>query len=460
MRVLEILILVTLFVRFVGYSFPPIRRSRWIIFVPGLTMLLIAVHLVWEKYRLQMLPAYGLTLILFLLSIRQFQLGERLQDKKLPNRVLIGLGFLMRLLVFTVVASLPIIIPVFRLPEPTGQFQIGATNLYLVDNTRPETFTPDPDDHREVMVRVWYPAQLMTGSKAVPLMEYPPVQFDHLSLVKTHGYQDAPVSNAQPAFPVLIFSHGHVGFIEQNLTLLEELASHGYIVCSMAHPYQTIATTFPDGRVVPAEAVLANDFLHGKSPTQAVYAEHLRVWAEDTRFLIDELERIQAGERESPLVGKLDLNRLGIFGQSFGGVTAVKVCTVDDRCRAGISLDSGLPGDYTGRAADPPLKQPFMFMLNEVAGHYRSGTLGRLKNTTYIVAVQGTTHFDYTDLFLYSPVFKFTRIFGPIEGDRMVRIINAYTVAFWDKYLKGEISPLLDGPSPEYPEVIIELTKP
>jgi hypothetical protein len=76
------------------------------------------------------------------------------------------------------------------------------------------------------------------------------------------------------------------------------------------------------------------------------------------------------------------MDQLGIFGQSFGGVTAVETCIVDDRCQAGISLDSGLPGDYTGSAADPPLKQPFMFMLNEVAGVSRSKILDKLKNTT------------------------------------------------------------------------------
>jgi hypothetical protein len=329
-----------------------------------------------------------------------------------------------------------------------------------VDNGRPETFTPNPDDHRELVVRVWYPARGTAGGKTAPLMERPPFQFSHLSLVKTHAYRDAPVSNAQPAFPVLIFSHGHVGFMEQNLTLMEELASHGYIVCSIAHPYQTIVTVYPDGRVVPADATLANGFLRGKSPTQAVYAEHLRVWTGDTRFLIDELERIQAGGRESLLVGKLDVSRLGIFGQSFGGMTALKVCSVDDRCRAGISLDSGLPGDYTGSAAGPPLKQPFMFMLNGAAGYYRSRITRVSNNTTYIVVVRGATHFDYTDLFLYSPVLKFTPVLGPIAGNRMVEIVNAYTLAFWDETLKGEVSPLLDGPSPGYPGVIVEVAKP
>lgn len=32
----------------------------------------------------------------------------------------------------------------------------------------------------------------------------------------------------------------------------------------------------------------------------------------------------------------------------------------------------------------------------------------------------------------------------------------AYSVAFFDKYLKGQPSPLLDGPSKQYPEVVFE----
>jgi dienelactone hydrolase len=181
---------------------------------------------------------------------------------------------------------------------------------------------------------------------------------------------------------------------------------------------------------------------------------------EDTRFVIDELERIQGGERKSLLARKLDMKRLGIFGQSFGGVTAVKVCTLDNRCQAGISLDAGLPSDYTGSKTDSILKQPFMFMLNEVAGNNMSDILGQLKNTAYDIKVQGATHLDFTDLYLYSPVLKFAQVLGPINGDRMVKIINAYSVAFWDEYLKGEISHLLDGPSPDYPEVTIKVTKP
>jgi len=459
-RLFEILIYITIFVRWIGYAFPSIKRSPWIVYIPGLGMLFTLIHLGLEKFRWQMLPAYGLVFVFFLLSLRRIKSGGRPPDKQPPRRFLLILGFIFRLLVFTLVAALPVLIPVFRLPEPTGPYPVGTAMLYLVDYARPETLSPDPNDYRELMVQVWYPARAEPGARLAPLMEHPPPQFGHLSLVRTHAYRDVPVSNAQPSYPVLIFSHGHVGFIEQNLTQMEELASQGYIVCSMAHPYHTIATGFPDGRVVPADSDLANDFLKGISPSREVYAEHLRIWTDDTRFLIDELERFQAGEKESLFVGKLDMDRLGIFGQSFGGVTAVQVCSLDDRCQAGINLDAGLPGNYTGRVTDFRLDQPFMFMLNESAGYNRGVIFGGLDNTVYVVTVRGTRHFDFTDLGLYSPVFKFTESFGLIDRRRMVEIINSYTAAFFDRYLKGETSPLLDGPSPDYPEVTIEMRNP
>lgn len=460
MRTFEILILITLFVRLVGYSFLSIRRSRWINLLPSLTVFLTVIHFAVEKYRWQMVPAYGLTLLLFLLSILWIKKGMQPADKQSPIQIQAILGFLFRLLVFMLVVALPILLPVFRLPEPTGPYPIGTTNLHLIDHTRPEIFTQRLDDYREIMVQVWYPAQVERSARPDAYMEHIPFQLSHLSLVRTHAYQDAPVSDAQNSYPVLIFSHGYIGLVEQNLTQMEELASHGYIVCSIAHTHQAQATVFPDGRTIPVDLALSKDFMKGISPTQAMYAEHLQIWTDDTLFLMDEMESIQTGERGTILADKLDMTRLGIFGMSFGGVTAVQVCAIDDRCRAGISLDAGLPKDYAGQTIDSPLAQPFMFMLNESWAYFKRTNLEAVENTVYGVIVHETTHFNFTDLFLYSPVLKFTKAFGTIDGYRMVKIVNDYTLAFFDKHLKGEMSPLLDGPSSNYPEVTIEIQTP
>ncbi len=459
MRAFEILILATLFVRLEGFCFPPIKRSRWIDWLPSLAVLLTVIHLVVEKYRWQMVPAYGLTFLLFLLSIPRLKQGDRPADERSSHWVWAIVGFLLRLLIFALVAALPILLPVFRLPEPTGPHQVGVTRLHLVDRARPETFTPNPEDHRELMVQVWYPAQVEPDARPAGYLDVP-FQFSHLSLVRTHSYLDAPVSNTRSSYPVLVFSHGYISLAEHSLTLMEELASHGYIVYSIAHPYHAISTVFPDGRVVSVDAALSNNFMKGNSSTQSKYAEHLRIWTDDTLFLMDELEDIQAGERESIFAGKLDMARLGVFGISFGGVTAVQVCAIDERCQAGINMDSGLPRDYTGVPIDSPLKQPFMFMKNEDRAHRMRAALGAVENTVYGIIIHGTMHLNFADLVLYSPVLKFTTSFGPIDGYRMVEILNAYTVAFFDKYFKGEMSPLLDGPSPDYPEVEFQLHVP
>ena len=49
--------------------------------------------------------------------------------------------------------------PMFELPHPSGAFAIGTTELHLVDESRPEVHTANPLDRRELMVKVWYPAE-------------------------------------------------------------------------------------------------------------------------------------------------------------------------------------------------------------------------------------------------------------------------------------------------------------
>jgi hypothetical protein len=102
-----------------------------------------------------------------------------------------------------------------------------------------------------------------------------------------------------------------------------------------------------------------------------------------------------------------------------------------------------------------------MFMSNEDEANRMRRALGTVENTAYRATVRGAKHFNFAaDLGLYSPLLKFIKAFGPIDkpfgsidGYRMIKIINDYTLAFFDKHLKGEMSPLLDGPSPDYPDV-------
>ncbi len=380
---------------------------------------------------------------------------------------------------------------VVKLPQPTGPYAVGTAYFDFVDGSRPESFTDDPKDHRELLVRVWYPAQSVTGAKPEPFwgkdtkeigallaqfMRLPKTAFDDLALVQSHAYTNAPLSKSKAPYPVLVFSHGYIpGFLSQNTAQMEELASHGYVVFSIGHSYETVANIFPDGRVVPFSQARLMAFAQGAGKTRELnikYAaatepaekddlikkivadwpllhESLRVWAADVGFVLDELEKMNSGKRKSTFAKKLNLKRIGIFGMSFGGATAGQVCAVDKRCRAGINLDGLQSGDLINR----PMERPFMFMQSEDAGNINRLFFDRAKNDAYYVIVKGTKHFNYSDFSLFSPDYKKAGILGSIDGARMEGIISDYVLAFFDKYLKGKDAPLLKGPPAHYSEV-------
>src|SRR6516162_7156504 len=43
-------------------------------------------------------------------------------------------------------------------PSPTGGHHVGRTSYHLIDASRPEIFSDDPNDVRELMITVHYPA--------------------------------------------------------------------------------------------------------------------------------------------------------------------------------------------------------------------------------------------------------------------------------------------------------------
>lgn len=62
---------------------------------------------------------------------------------------------------------------------------------------------------------------------------------------------------------------------------------------------------------------------------------------EDRVRLFGVLDELASGVRHSPFAGRLDLDRVGLLGMSFGGATAAEVCHLQPGCRAAINLDGG-----------------------------------------------------------------------------------------------------------------------
>ncbi len=71
----------------------------------------------------------------------------------------------------------------------------------------------------------------------------------------------------------------------------------------------------------------------------------------------------------------------------------------------------------------------------------------RLPGAGYYVQVPGMFHADMTDVPLLSPLASRLGLSGPIGAQRAHRIINAYSLAFFDRHLKDRPAVLLDGPA-------------
>lgn len=500
MRPLEITILLALLVLVLGVLIPRLGRAPALRFVCWAGALLTVLHLALEGYRWQMVPAYVLTAIFLALSLRRRQVPHAPATSasrwRWVRRICAGAGLL---LVLGFAAALPALFPVFKLPAPTGSLAVGTTNISLLDRSRAEPFTPDEADRRDLAIQIWYPATPVPGAKPESLRgAYSPratfltrllglskltFLFDHLALVEAHSYRDAPLSDAQAAFPVLIFSHGYWGSPDQNTAQVEELASHGYVVLSIGHPYESMELRYADGRIVkPTEEFLQRiegysrkpDFgaalwklVASKDPDERAsllqahgtadghFPQSLKVWTADTRFVIDELEKAADVSALRRFAGHLDLTRIGVFGMSFGGATAADVCFLDSRCRAGVNMDGVQFGATT--TLDSAMKVPFMYMTSEPFKLLADPVFRRSQAPAWLLSTAGSAHVSYTDLVLFSPLLHMGGITGRIDGGRMEQIMNAYLLAFFDQTLRGKPSPLLQGPSPAYPEVTLQV---
>ena len=152
---------------------------------------------------------------------------------------------------------------ILALPKPGGQFQVGRTHLNFVDETRGHPSPLSDKKKRDIPLLIWYPIdnpgtnpplkflkhQDLISLQARDLFKLIP---DTICNVVTNSYKDTSISDKIPKFPVLIFNHGLTSFMEQNTILMEHLASYGYIVVSIGHPYDGVAS-YPDGRSIPVD---------------------------------------------------------------------------------------------------------------------------------------------------------------------------------------------------------------
>ncbi len=490
MRPFEIVLLLFDLLAFLWLAVPRLRDLRWVGYALPISLIIALTQLLVEGPRWQMVPAYTLTVIFFLIWL----FGIAMRGKLHVNRLISGIGVGVGVFGLFISTALPILLPVFQFPKPTGPYAIGTVTYQWVDTSRPELFSTDPSAHRELIAQVWYPAKneplaprapyIQDANAVTPaigeLLHLPAFVFSHLKYVTTNAVASAPIADDRASYPVLIYLTGVDGFRSVSTFQIQELVSYGYIVVGLDQPGIAPSVPLPNGRQIlgwsrDAIQPLINQSVGPEPQAPTVYGKPLPdgivpYFAQDASFALDQLTLLNQNDPNHILAGRLDLAHAGAFGISLGGMDAAEACLKDPRLKACLIMDVAMPADVVKAG----LKQPTMFITRDAntmrLEHKENGTWSAqdiaLAMTTmravydslpgdgYYVEIPGMFHVNFTDLAYWSPIMPQLGETGPIDAQRGFDIVNAYSVAFFDRELKGQSLPLLNGPSKQYPKVI------
>jgi predicted dienelactone hydrolase len=398
---------------------------------------------------------------------------------------------------FAAVLASILTFPVWQLPRPSGQYAVGVRTVEMRDDSRVGVFVAAPDEPRRLLVRVWYPAQSVSGDPAPyftaaetkstarslgGLIGFPEF-FTFVRHVKTNSYANAPLLEGAKGLPVVFYSHGYTSFLHQNTVLMEDLASHGYIVVSVQHTYDSSDTAFPDGTVAPMDPKLLELTVEeAERPTQVdalagrtldarlegalayqeyavrngdrIAGESTRTWVADRLFVHDTLQNAPP-EVVADIARAGDFDNVGELGMSFGGAVAGQICMFDPRCAAGVNMDGGNFPFLAFNANVPP---PFLMFHSDVSSLYNSmekplaageeprgfnefsyerfAEAGTRANV-YRVQLKGAMHLGLSDFTLFMQAYARGPLLGDGPSDVIIGAQNDVIRGFLDKHLRG-----------------------
>ncbi len=371
----------------------------------ALTIILAIVQFLLEGYNWQYVPTYLLILLLILIAL--FLKKNLKQHKKKLLQIILVFLILASIVPWTIFLSIP------QLTEPQGYYTVGTRIFRWIDYNREEQITSDPNDKRNVVVQAWYPTEqdakgnhssYLDGPDNLPkkIGIVPSFIFDHYDQIDTFGVLNAPISKVQNQWPVIIFLTGNGAARAFYTSLASGLASYGYVVLALDHPYEAMITQLADGKIVtPIEIFLKDDpdltkFMKGR----------LDIRIADIQFVINQI----GNPKESPdnFLLSIDQNRIVIAGHSLGGAAAAAAMAFDSRIKAAANID----GTLYGELPKPNGPRPFLLLeskkdqserfLRYVNGNQR---LFKQFGGGYRYEIIGADHYSFTDapLFLASP---------------------------------------------------------
>ena len=369
------------------------------------------------------------------------------------------------------------------LPTRTGPHTIGRTVMYFKDDDRPEPWNEDKNDRRELNLVVWYPAA--PGGEPAPYVAYtaeklpPMLNVDRArgGRLTAHTFENPPLAATPDRFPVLIFSPGADMAPTAYLGVVQELVSHGFVVVGIDHTYEGKGQVLPNGRLVKPLMQERGPRPDGSPESfnkafQEFYRFRVDIRVADIASTLHVLKLNDTFER-SKFYRRLDLQRVGVFGHSIGGVAAVHALAKLSSLKAGVNIDGLFAGTpfrddhrpsrpvmYLGKDIQPPSAETLEragISTEEAVERVRlqdaklDDVLDSIDADAFRVTLPGASHSDFSDEPYLSARPNDS---GDEERILRTRITSDYVRAFFEQTLLGRASRVLAEVPAEYADKV------
>lgn len=281
---------------------------------------------------------------------------------------------------------------------------------------------------------------------------FPTAQVD-MTVNDAARHRDLPIrvylpTNTTPE-PVVLFSHGLGGTRAGNAFLGEHWAARGYVAVFLQHPGSD-DSVWKDKP--PAQRL--------RAMKKASSLDNFLLRVDDVRAVLNQLQ-IWNTDKTHPLANRLDLERIGMSGHSFGAATTEAVSGetlpikgqkfTDLRIRAALAFSPSPPRGISVAKAFGRVNIPWLLMTGtkDIAPIGNTEVKARL---SVYPALRGAPKYEAVLHNAEHSAFSDSALPGDREprNPNHHRVMLALSTAFWDAYLRGDASALawLDGYGP------------
>ena len=369
---------------------------------------------------------FGLAILLFALAVRglwRLFHHPKKQQRETRNAKIVSKSMATFLLTFIAISPV-LLFPSYQTPAPSGLYPVATVRYTFIDQDRTEQYSKT-GQNRQVNLVLWYPDNV--GNKET--------------------------------FPLVVFSHGGLGTEYSNESLYLELASHGYVVCSIGHPYHAFWTMGENGqRTFVSQSYFGElqreDAKTDKQQSFAYYQKWMATRTADINFVLNTLLKGVENGAGGVVYRLINPERIGVMGHSLGGSAALGIPRQRNDIDVVIALESPYlyditeveNGEFAFTEQDYPV--PVLNIYSDSAWEHLSEWPQYARNYEYLISTRetihnlylgGAGHFSLTDLALASPLLVQILEGGKPSVDSQIYLdkLNQACLDFFNQYLKS-----------------------